>query len=73
MFTKEYRVKGQVVTGKIVSNYSRKSYYAFHLESFSTTSTKFSEDYLEILAREMRDVADKVRELNRKHESGEDN
>ncbi|MGM7720565.1 hypothetical protein [uncultured Metabacillus sp.] len=65
MFAKEYRVKGELVKGQIVANWSVKSQYAFKVDSMEPFT--FDEESLGKYIKELQSVYELVKTSNKEY------
>ncbi|MBL4951052.1 hypothetical protein JK635_02205 [Neobacillus sp. YIM B02564] len=66
MFTKEIKVKGEIVKGQIIGNWSKKSYYALKLTELNPQT--LDDEDLDKLINELIAIKEQVYILNEEYE-----
>lgn len=64
MFTDEVKVRGSVLKGQIIGNWSNNSYFAFKLKEIANSSATFGEEDLNELIIELTQIRDRVEKMN---------
>lgn len=66
MFIKEFKVNGSMIEGKLIGNWSNKSYYALKIEKLETVNLDVNE--LDTLIAELENISVKIKESNAEYE-----
>ncbi|MDF9627070.1 hypothetical protein P5775_30835 [Bacillus cereus] len=66
MFIKEFKVKGNMIEGQVIGNWSNRSYYALKIEKLETLNLDVNE--LDTLIAELENISVKIKESNEEYE-----
>ncbi|MGE7856268.1 MULTISPECIES: hypothetical protein [Bacillus] len=67
MFIKEFKVKGNMIEGQVIGNWSNKSYYALKIEKLETLNLDVNE--LDTLIADLENISAKIKESNEEYEA----